>query len=63
VNKLVAGFAADPGAATEASQAYIRNFLTGASSPLLSLVWPEYVCSLSNDTAQAFKNCVCTAAQ
>jgi sphingomyelin phosphodiesterase acid-like 3 len=63
VNKLVAGFAADPGAATEASQAYIRNFLAGASLPLLRLVWPEYVCSLSNDSAQAFKACVCPAAQ
>jgi sphingomyelin phosphodiesterase acid-like 3 len=63
VSKLVSSFAADPGASTEASQAYIRNFLAGTSSPLLSLFWPEYVCSLSNDSAQAFKDCVCPAAQ
>ena len=62
VSKLVSRFATDPSAATEASQAYIRNFLAGTSSPLLSLVWPEYVCSLSNDTAQAFKDCVCPVA-
>jgi sphingomyelin phosphodiesterase acid-like 3 len=61
VNKLVSGFAADYSAKSPASQQYIRNFLAGTSSPLLSLVWPEYVCSLSNDPAQAFRACVCPA--
>jgi sphingomyelin phosphodiesterase acid-like 3 len=63
VSKLVSSFATDPSATTKASQEYIRNFLAGTSSPLLSMVWPEYVCSLSNDSAQAFKDCVCPAAQ
>jgi sphingomyelin phosphodiesterase acid-like 3 len=61
VNKLIAGFAADPGAKTVASQAYIRNFFAGVDSPLLGLVWPQYVCALENDSAQGFKSCVCPA--
>jgi sphingomyelin phosphodiesterase acid-like 3 len=61
VNKLIAGFEADPGAKTEDSQAYIRNFYAGVDSPLLGLVWPQYVCGLRNDSAQGFKECVCPA--
>jgi len=61
VSKLIAGFAADRGAKTEASQAYIRNFYAGVDSPLLALVWPQYVCGLRNDSAQGFEACVCSA--
>jgi sphingomyelin phosphodiesterase acid-like 3 len=60
VSKVIAGFAADAGAKTEASQAYINNFYSG-SSPLLELVWPQYVCALQSDSAQGFKACVCPA--
>jgi sphingomyelin phosphodiesterase acid-like 3 len=63
VEKLIAGFQADPGAQTEASRAYIRNFVAGTASPLLGLVWPQYVCSLANHSAQGFKSCVCSAAR
>ncbi|HUD12578.1 MAG TPA: metallophosphoesterase [Terracidiphilus sp.] len=63
VSKLIAGFAADRGAKTEASHAYIRNFYAGVDSPLLGLVWPQYVCGLRNDSAQGFKACVCPAAK
>ncbi|MGD0802391.1 MAG: metallophosphoesterase [Terracidiphilus sp.] len=59
VSELVAGFAADPGA----SQNYIADFSSGYASPLLSLAWPQYVCAISNHSAQAFKACVCPAAQ
>jgi sphingomyelin phosphodiesterase acid-like 3 len=59
VGKLLSSFASDPAAATSASRAYIRNFMAGTDSPLLSLVWPQYVCSLSNHTAQGFRSCVC----
>jgi sphingomyelin phosphodiesterase acid-like 3 len=62
VSKVVAGFVADPEAKTEASQAYIKDFYVGAS-PLLSLVWQQYVCGLQNDSAQAYKACVCRAAK
>jgi sphingomyelin phosphodiesterase acid-like 3 len=59
VSKLITGFVADTGAKTEASQSYIRNFYAGVDSPLLGLVWPQYVCGLRNDSAQGFKACVC----
>jgi sphingomyelin phosphodiesterase acid-like 3 len=63
VSKLVAGFAADPGAQAEASQEYIHDFFAGNPSSLLSLAWQPYVCTLSNYTAQGFTSCVCGAAQ
>ncbi len=63
VNRLIDGFAADPNAKTQASQNYIKDFSVDYASPLLSLAWPEYVCTLSNFTQQAFKACVCPAAQ
>lgn len=59
VEKLIAGFQADSSAQTEASRAYIRYFLAGKASPLLGLVWPQYVCSQENHSAQGFKLCVC----
>jgi sphingomyelin phosphodiesterase acid-like 3 len=61
VSKVIAGFEADPGAKTEASQDYIRSFYAGVDSPLLGLVWPQYVCGLEHDSAQGFKACVCPA--
>ncbi|MGD0630744.1 MAG: metallophosphoesterase [Terracidiphilus sp.] len=60
VSKVISGFEADPDAKTEASRAYINNFYVG-SSPLLGLIWPQYVCALRNDSAKAFKACVCAA--
>jgi sphingomyelin phosphodiesterase acid-like 3 len=63
VSELIAGFAADPSAKTQASQNYIVDFSVGYATPLLSLAWPQYVCTLSNHTQQAFKACVCPAAQ
>jgi sphingomyelin phosphodiesterase acid-like 3 len=62
VSKLVSSFVEDYNAGSAASQAYIRNFLTGSSSPLLSLVWQQYACSMSNDSAQAYKACACPVA-
>jgi sphingomyelin phosphodiesterase acid-like 3 len=63
VSELIRGFAADPGAKTEASQDYIEDFSVGYLSPVLQAFWPQYVCTLSNVSAQAFKACVCPAAQ
>jgi sphingomyelin phosphodiesterase acid-like 3 len=62
VSKLIAGFEADPGAKTKASQDYIRDFFPGSGSPL-GLVWPQYVCTMSNDSAQGFASCVCKASK
>jgi len=61
VEKLIAGFQADASARTEASRAYIRYFIAGKASPLLGLVWPQYVCSQENHSAQGYKLCVCGA--
>jgi sphingomyelin phosphodiesterase acid-like 3 len=61
--ELIRGFAADPGAKTAASQHYIQDFSTGYLSPVLQAFWPPYVCTLSNNTVQAFRACVCSAAQ
>jgi sphingomyelin phosphodiesterase acid-like 3 len=63
VSQLIAGFAADPDAKTQASRNYIDDFSVDYASPLLRLAWPQYVCTLSNYTQQAFKACVCSAAQ
>jgi sphingomyelin phosphodiesterase acid-like 3 len=63
ISQLIAGFAADPSAKTQASQNYIVDFSVGYATPLLSLAWPEYVCTLSNHNAKAFKTCVCPVAQ
>ena len=63
VRKLVASFATDSGAKTQASQEYIRDFFAGNPSSLLSLAWQPYVCTLSNHTAQGFTSCVCPAVQ
>ena len=62
VSKLIAGFKADPDAKTKASQDYIRDFFPGSGSPL-GLVWPQYACSMANDSAQGFSSCVCAAAK
>ena len=63
VSRLIDGFAADSSAKTQASQNYIEDFSVGLASPLLSLAWPQYVCTLTNHTRQTFKACVCPAAQ
>ncbi|MFY9853553.1 MAG: metallophosphoesterase [Terracidiphilus sp.] len=61
VSHVIAGFAADPDAKTSASERYIQNFSVGFASPLLRLAWPEYVCTLSNYTAESFRSCACPA--
>jgi sphingomyelin phosphodiesterase acid-like 3 len=62
IRKLVAGFAADYAAKTQASQNYIQDFSVGYMSPVLQAFWPQYVCTLSNHTKQSFKDCVCPTA-
>jgi sphingomyelin phosphodiesterase acid-like 3 len=61
VSKIIAGFASDPGVKTNPSQSYIDNFSAGSPSPVLQIFWPQYVCALSNYTAEGFKACVCPA--
>jgi len=62
VSHLIADFAADPSAKTKYSQSYIEDFSAGDPSTVLQMFWPQYVCTLSNHTAQSFKACACPAA-
>jgi len=62
VSKLIGSFAVDPGAKATPSQSYISDFSAGSPSAVLQIFWPQYVCTLSNHTAEAFKACVCPAA-
>jgi sphingomyelin phosphodiesterase acid-like 3 len=59
VGNLVQNFAVDHDGRTHPSQNYIRNFSIGNPVPLLSLVWPGYVCTMSHQTAASFSNCAC----
>jgi sphingomyelin phosphodiesterase acid-like 3 len=61
IRHLIAGFTADPGAKTQASQSYIQDFSTGSHTAELQMFWPEYICSLTNHTRQSFRACVCPA--
>jgi sphingomyelin phosphodiesterase acid-like 3 len=63
VHQLIDGFASDPDAKTEASQHYAHNFFVGDLSPVLVAFWPQYVCTLSNDTEQTYRACVCSTEQ
>jgi len=63
LSNLIAGFAADPSAKTKTSQNYIADFSAGNSSLLLQMFWPQYVCILANNSAQAFQSCVCSNAK
>lgn len=62
VSTLIAGFQADPKAETEASEAYLKNFFPGDISALIRFVWPEYACSMNNQTQQGLAACVCHTA-
>lgn len=59
VEKLVAGFKADPTLQQAASQSFIHNALVRGRSLPLTIFWPEYACSLSNLTPDSFRTCMC----
>jgi sphingomyelin phosphodiesterase acid-like 3 len=61
VQNLIGKFAADTGAQSAASQNFIRSYSPGASVRELQLFWPQYVCALKNDAADAFAACACGA--
>jgi sphingomyelin phosphodiesterase acid-like 3 len=63
LGKLIAGFAADPGVQTTASQSYIRNYYVRDVSAQIKAFWPQYSCALSNLTAESYRTCVCSPAQ
>ena len=59
LEKLIAGFRADPGAKTAASESYLRYYFVKDRSMELKMFWPEYVCALGNDTAEGLRGCMC----
>jgi len=61
VGSMIAGFKADPGAQTSASQSYLRYYMTGVDMRGLALIWQPYVCSLKNETTDAYRECVCSS--
>jgi sphingomyelin phosphodiesterase acid-like 3 len=63
VGSLIAGFKTDPTAQTAASQDYLRYYMTGVDMRMLALIWQPYVCSLKNDSTNAYRECVCRSAQ
>jgi sphingomyelin phosphodiesterase acid-like 3 len=61
VKSLIAGFKTDPAAQTSASKSYLRYYMTGDDTRMLALIWQPYVCSLTNDAADAYRECVCSS--
>jgi sphingomyelin phosphodiesterase acid-like 3 len=61
VRDLVTRFAADSSGKDKASQNYIHNFVTGKPTSLLSLAWPAYVCTMTQETAKGFSDCACAS--
>jgi len=59
LTKLFAGFAQDPAASTEASEAYLRNYFVRDRSLELRFFWPQYVCALSAYSTEPYKTCRC----
>jgi sphingomyelin phosphodiesterase acid-like 3 len=61
---ILAGFEADKNGAAPSSDTYMQNFMVngGLKSLAIRLVWPQYVCSLGNDTEAGYRACSCAAA-
>jgi sphingomyelin phosphodiesterase acid-like 3 len=60
VGNLIAGFKTDPAAQTSASKSYLRYYMTGEDMRMLALIWQPYVCSLTNESNDAYRECVCS---
>jgi sphingomyelin phosphodiesterase acid-like 3 len=56
---LIPALQADHAVKAAASQAYVRNYYPGTSSPALQFVWPQYACSLDHFSAAGFSACAC----
>jgi sphingomyelin phosphodiesterase acid-like 3 len=59
---LIAKLSADPGAHSLESQVYLNGYAPHSGvGQMLQLVWPQYVCSMANDSAASFAACACPA--
>ena len=63
VASLIAGFSADKEIRAPESQAYTQHFMLGGGLKALALqlVWPQYACSLANNTEAGYRACTCPA--
>jgi sphingomyelin phosphodiesterase acid-like 3 len=63
VSRLMEKFGADKTGEVPESQAYESNFMPGGGlkSLAIRLVWPQYVCSMRQNTAAGFRDCMCPA--
>lgn len=59
LNSLIKGFQTDSDAATDPSEAYLRNYFVRDRSLELKLFWPQYVCALAGYDIATYKGCVC----
>lgn len=59
VKDLIGKMAADRNAKEGPSEQYVHHFLIGNPLPLLELVWPQYVCTMTEQTAEGFSGCAC----
>lgn len=60
VKRLIKDFHSDRAASAQTSHAYLEHYFVGADeSALLKPFWPEYTCTLDNDTEAGFKACEC----
>jgi sphingomyelin phosphodiesterase acid-like 3 len=62
VSNLLQGFAADPGAKSAESQAYLRSYFPGDVSALIQFAWPQYTCAMTHDSGASFAACACGTA-
>ena len=61
LTRLIPTLQSDGAAKTAASQAYLRNYFPGDISSVIQVAWPQYACSLDNDSAASFTACACAA--
>lgn len=59
LHTLTDGFESDPTAASDASEAYLRNYFVRDRSMELKIFWPQYTCALSSYTANDYRSCLC----
>jgi sphingomyelin phosphodiesterase acid-like 3 len=59
LEKIIAGFRADPGGAAPASKAYEEYFDKGLPLSPLVLAWPQYACAIDHYSPEGFRACMC----
>jgi sphingomyelin phosphodiesterase acid-like 3 len=59
LSHLISGFRADSRGQSAESQSYLHYYMTGVDLRALATFWQPYVCALGNDSASAFRTCMC----